>query len=307
MSYGLLIPTVFLPDDPLDRFMPVSPPRASRLSLRVEQARWEFGLPDGARRLIASGDFDGRTNETLVRWLASDRQLAQRLLTWCNTPMYNLSRPYPSLQEAAAVMDARDLARLAVIASVRNLFLPDLHIDIYHRDGLWKHSMAVAAVASMISRTCCCGDPSMVLVAGALHDIGLCASERLDADSFAAVVAEIDELTPTCQIERETLSWDHTELGAAILKQWGMPEEVQMAARLHHRAEEAIAGPHAETIGCVAIANYLCSRSGWVSLGSHNVTAPGDAVFRCLGIDANLLTVLWQQLYPALDAVSHLR
>jgi hypothetical protein len=60
---------------------------SSRLGLRIEQARWQFGLPDGARRLIASGDFDGRANETLVRWLASDGELSRRLLRWCNTPL----------------------------------------------------------------------------------------------------------------------------------------------------------------------------------------------------------------------------
>ena len=102
-----------------------------RLALRVEQARWEFGLPDGARRLIASGDFDGRTNDSLVRWLASDPQLTERLLRWCNTPLYNLSRPYASLQEASVVMDGRDLARLAVLAFVRGLFMPDSAIEIY--------------------------------------------------------------------------------------------------------------------------------------------------------------------------------
>ena len=101
--------------------MPTPKLQRPRFSHRVEQARWEFGLPDGARRLIASGDFDGRTNETLVRWLASDRELAHRLLRWCNTPLYNLSRPYESLSEAAGVMDGCDLARLAVLAFVRGL------------------------------------------------------------------------------------------------------------------------------------------------------------------------------------------
>lgn len=279
---------------------------APRLSLRVEQARWQFGLPEGARRLIATGDFDGRTNETLIRWLSSDRELAARLLRWCNTPLYNLSRPYQNLEEASAVMDQCELARLAVMAFARGLFLPDLQIDIYQRESLWQHSIAVGAVASMISRTCNCGDPSLVFVAGTMHDIGLCASERLDVDGFAEVVSEIDELTPTCEVENELLGWDHTQLGESILDQWGMPEEVKAAARHHHRPAAAMDGPYAETVGCVAIANYLCSRSGWASMGSHNVEAPQEFVFRALSIDAGLLTVLWQQLYPALDSVSEL-
>lgn len=287
--------------------MSTSPITSSRLALRIEQARWEFGLPDGARRLIASGDFEGRENETLVRWLASDRELARRLLRWCNTPLFNLSKPYETLEDASKVMDGRDLTRLAVLAFVRGLFLPNLQIDVYVRDTLWNHSIAVGAVAAMISRTCGCSDPSLVFVAGTLHDIGLCASERLDRESFTEVVSQIDELSPTHEVEDDLLGWNHAQLGAAVLEQWGMPEEVQMAARYHHTPDQATNGPYAETVGCVAIANFLCSRSGWASAGSHNVAAPSKKVFSSLGIDAGLLTVLWQQLYPALDSIAGLR
>ena len=110
---------------------------SSRLGLRVEQARWEFCLPEGARRLIASKDFEGRVNESLVVWLATDKELAKRVLRWCNTPLYNLSTPYKSLSEASKVMEGQDLARLAVLASVRSLFLPNAQIDIYSREVLW--------------------------------------------------------------------------------------------------------------------------------------------------------------------------
>lgn len=279
----------------------------SRLGLRTEQARWEFALPDGARRLVASGDFDGRTNETLVRWLASDRQLARRLLKWCNTPLYNLAKPYQSLDEASQVMDGCDLARLAVLAFVRGLFLPNLQIDVYQRESLWSHSIAVGAVAAMISRTCGSSDPSLVFVAGTLHDIGMCASERLDPETFAEVMGQVDALSPVHEVERDLQGWDHTELGQAVLKQWGLPEEVQMVARYHHQPERVIDGPYAATVACVAIANYLCSRAGWTSVQGQVLAAPNNRVFSRLGIEAGLLRLLWQQFYPALESVAELR
>lgn len=287
--------------------MALATTETARLSLRVEQARWQLALPDGGRRLLSGGDFDGRDNAALVRWLAADRQLADRLLNWCNSRLYNRSRPFHSLEEAAGILDQRDLARLAMLAFVRGMFLPDVVIDCYSRELLWRHSIAVGAVAAMIARTCGCGDPSLVMVAGTLHDIGLYASERLDQQAFSQLVFEIDELTPTTMIERELFGWDHTELGAEILNQWGMPEAVQMASRLHHHPERAVGSPFETTVCCVSIANHLCSRSGWASMGSHNVTAPSPATFQCLGIDAEVLTVLWQQLYAVLEAAAELR
>jgi putative nucleotidyltransferase with HDIG domain len=204
-------------------------------------------------------------------------------------------------------MEGRDLARLAVLAFVRGWFLPDWQLDLYSRDGLWNHSVAVGAVAAVISRTCGCGDPSLVFVAGSLHDIGLCANERLDGESFAEVIGCHDELSPLHEVEQDLLGWDHTQLGETVLTQWGMPEPVRLAARHHHAPEAVIGGPHGETVGCVAIANYLCSRSGWGSTRCHALTPPGQEVFRHLGIDAGVLMVLWQQLYPALDSVAQLR
>ena len=200
-----------------------------------------------------------------------------------------------------------ELARLAVVAFARELFLPDLQIDLYRRETLWSHSVAVGAVASMIARSSGRGDPGVAFVAGVLHDIGICASEHLDPASFEKSLAQVDELSPLHEVERELLGWDHAELGAEILQQWGMPEEISMVARHHHRADQQMDGPFGELIGCVSVANYLCSRSGWSSLDCHNVDPPSNVVFSRLGIDTSLLTVLGKQLPASLKHASDLR
>lgn len=276
----------------------------SNLAEMVEQARAGFGIPDGADSLIAA---DSGSEQTLISWLQGDAALAERVLRWANTPLYNRSKPFTSLDEAARVLQRRDLARLTVLACVRGLFLPDKVIDVYRREVLWAHSIAVGAVASMIARTIGCEDPGLVMIAGTLHDIGLAASERLNPASFEDVVCEIDELSHTHHVERDVFGWDHAELGAAIIEQWGMPEEIQMAARYHHSPEEALDGPYARSIGCVVIANYFCSRAGWGSTCSINKTPPSNQVFKKLQVDEALLKVLYQQLQPALDSVAAMR
>jgi HD-like signal output (HDOD) protein len=290
----------------LSRSQPSGLPK--RLGLRVEQAKWQYPLPDGARRIIASGDFDGRENETLVRWLASDPELSKRLLLWCNTPLFNLSTPFRTLEEASKVMDGRDMARLAVLAWARNLFLPDVRIDIYSRDFLWTHCVAVGSVASMISRTCGKGDPSLAFVAGALHDVGMCVSECLDQEAFIRILAETDELSPMHEVEEDLLGWSHCELGQALLELWGMPEAVSLAARYHHAPEKASAhAEHLPIIASVSVANYFCSRSGWASTGVQHIAPPAREALAALGIDADLLGVLYSQVPASIRAVTNLR
>lgn len=278
----------------------------NKLTQRISQARLDFTLPPGGRRLIATGDFKGRTNGTLVRWLEADEKTATRLLRWCNTPLFNMSRPYESLAEAERVMEHDEMARLAVVNFTYQLFLPNLKVDLFERAALWKHCMSVAAVASMISRSSGSGNPGLIFIAGAMHDIGICASQRLGPDSFQAVIAQVDDLSPTHTIERELHDWDHGQLGEAILRQWGLSEEIQSVARYHHEADNQLESPHAEAICCVAIANFLCSRSGRASIRNNKLDPPSDAVFQRINIDPDLLTVLGQQLCASLNSASEL-
>lgn len=286
--------------------MPSSCTYTSSLGRLVEQAKWEFGLPDGARRLIAAGDFDGRDNETLVAWLNSDLLLSGRLLRWCNTPLFGAATPYLSLDEVISVMDRRELARLALLAFVRSLFAGGKVGDGSQPDRLWSHSIAVGTVAAMVSRTCGACDPSTAMVAGTLHDIGLCAHQRLSPKSFSAVCAEVDTVSATHEVEQDLLGWDHSQWGAAILDQWGMSAPICQAALKHHVAGSASGDEHAETICCVALANFLCSRSGWSSIGFHNLPAPGNDVLDRLGINSGLLAVIWQQVGDCLTMASKL-
>lgn len=264
------------------------------------------GLPAEARAWIAADGLEGEAVDLLVRWLATDRPLAARLLRWCNTPMFNLSSPFADLEQAVAIMEPREFGRLALLAYVRGLFLPDLQIDVYGRERLWRHSAAVAAAGSMIARVCGGGDPSLVLLAGGLHDLGICIGERHHAGAFASLLADVDELSPLHEIEQERFGWDHARLGAESLREWGLSEPLVEAVRFHHAAETGLDGPGDVTVACLAVANYLCSRRGWSSLGVHNLAVPSERVLGRLGIDRSLLTLLWRHLGPALEAAAAL-
>lgn len=283
---------------------------ATRLEIRLEQARYQFPLPDGARRLIASKDFHGRTNQTLVRWLSAEPELAKRLLRWCNAPMFGGGHVFGSLSEAASVVENHDLARLAVLAWVRTLFEPDVRRDIYSRDFLWSHCVAVGGVASMIARTCGRGDASIAMVAGSLHDVGLMIAERLAPAAFGEVLSQIDSLSPTADVETDVHGWHHGELGGGVLRQWGMTPEIVAAAEHHHAPELADVGddtPEMTTLCCVALANYFCTRGGWGSLGGVTLPPPDDVVTRTLGIDSAVLSMLWRQVPATIEATRDLR
>jgi len=283
-----------------------SPP----LSLRLLQAKDEFSLSTGASQAIASGRLNEPGNEQFWAWISSDRMLARRLLLWCNQPFYRgltLEKPLETLEQAGQMVGSRELKRLAIIASVRELFLPDLQIDCYRRERLWNHSIAVGAVSSMISKTTGQANPGLVFFSGVLHDIGLCAHERLAPDEFERVISLVDELSAIHAVEQEYVGWDHGELGAEILQQWGLPEQVAAVARYHHDPDPLLDGPHGATLACVVVANYFCSRAGWSTLGPQYLPPPSARLFAFLGIDSTLLTSLWKQVDSTLELITDFR
>ncbi|SRR6056297_1126463 len=276
-------------------------PPQSRLYQAAEKARWELALPGGARRLIASGASSHRNAGALRLWLASDPDLAQRLIRWANSPLFNLARPLSRIDEVLAVLGRGKATGLAILGGIRDLFVPNLRIGTYTREQLWRHSMAVAAVSSMIARTCDACDDETAFMAGALHDIGILASEKVALGRFAALVDRVDSLTDTPVAEHQLGDWDHQLLGAEILCQWSFPDAICDVARYHHCPHRLKDVANQKLLCCVVVADFLCSRCGWTELGVHNVAPPPDAVFHSLGIDAQCLTILWQQLYVTLE------
>ena len=62
-------------------------------------------------------------------------------------------------------------------------------------------------------------------------------------DCFREVIVQADHLSSTHTVEREVLVWDHGQLGVAILRQWGLFEEIQAVARYHHEADQQLENP----------------------------------------------------------------
>jgi HD-like signal output (HDOD) protein len=78
------------------------------------------------------------------------------------------------------------------------------------------------------------GDVAFVL--GLLQDIGVAVLSGIFEDRYARLIMHAQSCGPARLhvIEREDLKVDHSEISAAIVEQWGFPEELQSAVRFHH-------------------------------------------------------------------------
>ena len=101
--------------------------------------------------------------------------------------------------------------------------------------------------------------------------------------------------TPTPQIERRILSFDHAQLGGYLAKQWNFPERIRVAIQYHH-APEAYEGEERELLYPVTIANYLASHRDCTALGVRNVAPPSEAVLAGSNLNRGQIGSIWQDL-----------
>ena len=257
-------------------------------------------LAAGAQEIIHLAKRSSKSLEDLQKLIRTDPSLVALLLRRVNSSYYGLSTQVTDLKVAARLLGFREVRNLAITIYLSRMFDPPMEIGTFSTQGLWGHSVAVAAASHLVSRVCGCAVPADAYVAGLLHDIGLLLINRQMRRHFMQLVEQVQHLDPTLEVERELYLFNHAHLGAHVAAHWDFPGAIVDAIHYHHEVEH-YAGVHRDLVYVVSVANYLCSRAGWTSLGVHNVTVPPDRTYRILGLDEMALSIIWEELTPTLE------
>lgn len=257
-------------------------------------------LPTVAQRVVQLAGDESSSAEDLYDVIRTDPALVARILRRLNSSYYGLSNRVADLQTAVSLLGFREIRNLALTVFVSRMAEERSPANGYSREAMWAHSVAVAATARLVSRVCGRSDPGEAYVGGLLHDIGLLLLDQHLRKHFSRVVEQIDEETPTCDVEEKVFTFNHAELGAFVAKKWCFAEQISDCIEYHHHPHR-YEGPHKDIVNVVAIANYLCSRAGWTSLSVHNVEPPSDQVYAGVGLDQTGLAAICEKLPETLE------
>lgn len=262
-------------------------------------------LPTAAMRIIDVAADDRSSAHDLLRLVESDPAVSIRVMRTVNSAFYSLRNPVNNLRSAITMLGFREVRNLALTAYLSRLFRATAGYRTYSRQGLWDHLVGVATASRLIAQVVKAAPADDAYLAGLVHDVGLLLVDQQIHKRFRQVVDALDEATPTCQIEQQLLTFDHTELGAYVTRQWRFAEGMVAAIRYHH-APHLYAGEHAALVNVVALANYLCSRKGLTSLGVCNAAPLTDAVFHTLNFERSELAAIWERLEETLSGAGDL-
>lgn len=163
--------------------------------------------------------------------IARDPGCAAKLLQLVNSAFFGLAREVTRVDEAVAYLGlsrVRDVVLIAEVASMFHSSAPGLERIA---EEINDHSMAVAAIAKQLVRPACSHD---AFIAGVLHDIGRLALAVTVPDQYGDLERRRRAGEDIVPLELQQFGATHADVGAYLLRLWGLPFSLVEAVARHH-------------------------------------------------------------------------
>ncbi len=190
----------------------------------------------------------------IVSLLGRDPALCAKLLRAVNSCLYGLSHPIASLERAVVVLGLNTVRSLAL-----GLSLPAVRMTNGTDSGLrdyWLSSVGGAIIARELTVAARGVSADDDLVAGLLRDLGAILLRQTYPVEWGALATgdRARWLEDPCEAELEVFGIDHADVGAELLRAWGLPQEIVEPIR-HHHSPDRLSG----TVGRLRVRAELLS------------------------------------------------
>lgn len=247
-------------------------------------------LPTVVTQILAMVGQDHSSAAGLESLIKQDMVLAGRLLKMVNSPFYGLSHPVASISQAVAIIGFASLKSLVLAASTSNLLMVDLGACGFAPEGLWRNSIATAAVSRAIGIRNGAGkdEAEEYFVAGLLRDVGmLVLGPFLKRRSVLLRKSENGVVVDILSLERQALGFDHCWVGDRVSEKWRLPAALRMAIVKHHRIPATADAGMLRQLAAVRLAERLVYAAGTGLLPDHPFDHHIDGVLiKATGLDA---------------------
>lgn len=195
-------------------------------------------LPASAERVIAVYVNPQSEEREWIQEIQKDAEFCSDVIRLANSPAFNFSSPFHSLDELIDRSGKNGLFPLAVVVGSMQWFHTlESKIEIVPM-RLWEHNLAVGIGVVELSSILEIAPSPYFFATGFLHDFGKAIMEKTFAiDSREIIHSAEAQGVSVDEAERRLIGIDHMEIGAAILRRWNLPQEMIDAIRWHHLPE----------------------------------------------------------------------
>ena len=242
-------------------------------------------LPDIFIRINQLVENPQSSLDDITKVVSQDPSFTVRLLRIANSPFYGFSTAIETVSRAVTLIGTSQVRNLALSTSVSRTFegLPN---ELVSMDNFWKHSLYCALIARILAHRLRKTDPEALFTAGLLHDIGeLVIFNRLPGPAKEVLLRVLDsgDEMPVYEAERQTMGFDHAQVGGELALQWNLPPLLQDCIAHHHDILQAQNCPVETAI--IHIANTLALMAEVDSINLDDVPAIDPQAWKITGLE----------------------
>jgi putative nucleotidyltransferase with HDIG domain len=166
--------------------------------------------------------------------ISKDTSLTAILLKLVNSSFYGFANKVESIARAVTIVGTQQLNALAIGTCAIDIFkgFSSEHVNMR---SFWEHSIACGILARIIASYKNDINNERLFLAGLLHDIGrLIIFRYMPAHSQIALMEAHQTNTMLYEMENKWLGFDHSILGALLLKEWQFPLLLEHTIGNHH-------------------------------------------------------------------------
>ncbi len=194
-------------------------------------------LPKAACHIMAVIEDPGTTATKLEQALAMDQALTAKVLRIANSPFYGAVREIDTVSEAIVRLGFVAIRNWTLVTAARSVFLSPGAGMLYQK--IWRQSVMSAMSGQLVAQTLGSSNPDSVFIGGLMQNIGQLVLARSHPELFQEIVNDsAAQGLPYHIVERDRLGFDHGELGALLIKEWNLSQELEEAVRWHHGFQE---------------------------------------------------------------------
>ena len=195
-------------------------------------------IPQAALKVIRLVRDDDYHMDEISKTLMADQVLGAKILRLCNSAIFGTVRKISSLQEALLIIGEGHLVEVVVAAAIESFMSQNKSGYSMLRGGLYRHALAVAHAAKVLSEASGKADPGTAYTAGLLHDIGKVVLDQYFTHFKPAFYQEAcGDLQDITEMEFSYLGISHQEAGKRLAENWSLPDTIINVIANHHSPE----------------------------------------------------------------------
>lgn len=195
--------------------------------------------------------------EDFVEAIKNDSMLSVKLGRISSSQYFGFPRRAEDLYQAVSLIGFMQLHDLMLNSLSLRTFLA-VPSQIFNLEAFWRYSIQCGIAARTIAQYSQIVPINPYFTYGLLHEIGHAAMFVREPElSLQALEVEENNLESQIEKERELFGFDYTHVGAALIRQWRLPDVYQQVAAFHlcqDQADEA----HRQAVRVTHLAHVIC-------------------------------------------------